>query len=301
MYFLLSILIVKRAKIKLRTHPSVFFSPNSIRFGCHFDSTSSISRRHGSSSSITEQSRRREAEAMAGLLAWAADVVGGHGSVHGDEADDIPILFTEEQQSYVRELDRKSASLTRAIQDLRQRLPPADISQRLPHLLAHSLASNAALTMQLNAHSATKEQTQLREVTLQEENAAYERAISNCESKIQEKVQETDLLQRKLKEIDDVEINLREQMENVEAAKVSESAKSSDLVVLRKEVREGSDAEAAKVSVLEKLEAKKKELSSMEEIVQELERKWAHTQEKALKQPTPGLHFHNPAKVIEGR
>ncbi|CAL1390767.1 unnamed protein product [Linum trigynum] len=224
---------------------------------------------------------------MAGLLAWAADVVGGHGSVHGDEADDIPILFTEEQQNYVRELDRKSASLTRAIQDLRQRLPPADISQRLPHLLAHSLASNAALTMQLNAHSATKEQTQLREVTLQEENAAYERAISNCESKIQEKLQEADLLQRKLKEIDDAENILREQMENAEAAKLSESAKSSDLVVLRKEVREGSDTEAAKVSVLEKLEAKKKELSSMEEIVQELERKWAHTQEKALKQPTP--------------
>jgi hypothetical protein len=37
-------------------------------------------------------------------------------------------------------------------------------------------------------------QAQLREVTLQEENAAYEKAISNCESKIQEKIEEAELL-----------------------------------------------------------------------------------------------------------
>lgn len=42
-------------------------------------------------------------------------------------------------------------------------------------------------------------QTQLREVTLQEENAAYEKAISNCENKIQEKMREADSLRRKLK------------------------------------------------------------------------------------------------------
>lgn len=41
-------------------------------------------------------------------------------------------------------------------------------------------------------------QAQLRELTLLEENAGYEKAISNCESKIQEKVQEADLLWRKL-------------------------------------------------------------------------------------------------------
>lgn len=41
-------------------------------------------------------------------------------------------------------------------------------------------------------------QAQLREVTLQEENDAYEKAISNCENNIQEKTQEVDLLQRKL-------------------------------------------------------------------------------------------------------
>lgn len=98
---------------------------------------------------------------MAGLLAWAADVVGKSGHINGADDDDpnsIPLILTDEQQAYVQELNRKAASLSRAIQDLRLRLPPPDISQRLPHLHAHSLASNAALALQLNAHSATKEQ-----------------------------------------------------------------------------------------------------------------------------------------------
>lgn len=98
---------------------------------------------------------------MAGLLAWAADVVGGGGGSN-DEDDaanaTIPIIFTPEQQRYAIELDQKSASLSRSIQDLRLRIPPADIAQRLPHLHAHSLASSAALALQLNAHSSTREQ-----------------------------------------------------------------------------------------------------------------------------------------------
>lgn len=94
---------------------------------------------------------------MAGLLAWAADVVGG--GWRSDEENDpnsIPLIFTPEQQAYALELDRRSASLNRSIQDLRLRLPPPDISDRLPHLHAHSLASNNALALQLNAHSSTK-------------------------------------------------------------------------------------------------------------------------------------------------
>ncbi|PRQ53183.1 hypothetical protein RchiOBHm_Chr2g0163701 [Rosa chinensis] len=142
---------------------------------------------------------------MAGLLAWAADVVGAGGG-QGDEDDNpnsIPLIFTPEQQKYALDLDSKAASLSRLIHDLRLRIPPSDISQRLPHLHAHSLASNAALALQLNAHSSTREQAQLREVTLQEENAAYEKAISNCESKIQEKIEEVELLRRKLEEMED--------------------------------------------------------------------------------------------------
>ena len=41
-------------------------------------------------------------------------------------------------------------------------------------------------------------QAQLREVTLQEENVAYEKALSNCENKIQGKMQEAESLRRKL-------------------------------------------------------------------------------------------------------
>ncbi|XP_042475692.1 uncharacterized protein LOC122057605 [Macadamia integrifolia] len=137
---------------------------------------------------------------MAGLLAWAADVVGGGGqSDDEDERNRFPVVkFTPEQQKYARDLDVKAACITRSIQDLRLRLPPPDISQRLPHLHAHSLASNAALALQLNAHSATREEAQLREVALQEENAAYEKTITNCEKRIQEKLQEADMLQTKL-------------------------------------------------------------------------------------------------------
>lgn len=42
-------------------------------------------------------------------------------------------------------------------------------------------------------------QTQQREARLLEENAEYERAISSCEIKIQEKLQEAELLLSKLK------------------------------------------------------------------------------------------------------
>lgn len=99
---------------------------------------------------------------MAGLIAWAADVVGG-GTQPNDEdnTNSIPIVFTPDQLNYVKELDGKTASLRRTIQDLRLRIPPPDISQRLPHLHAHSLASNADLALQLNAHFATRQQVLL--------------------------------------------------------------------------------------------------------------------------------------------
>lgn len=102
---------------------------------------------------------RCDCEEIAGLFAWAADVVGGS---HNNEEDDnntnsITLIFTPQQQSYLIDLDRNTTSLTRTIQDLWLRLPPSDISQHLPHIHAYSLASNNALILQLNAHSATKE------------------------------------------------------------------------------------------------------------------------------------------------
>ncbi|XAR71339.1 hypothetical protein NMG60_11028548 [Bertholletia excelsa] len=226
---------------------------------------------------------------MAGLLAWAADVVGRGGQSEEDENTAIPVVFTPEQQQYVRELDQKSASLSRSIQDLRLRLPPPDISQRLPHLHAHSLASNAALALQLNAHSATKEQAQQREVSLQEENAAYGKAILDCENKIQEKLQESELLRNKLKEMDSTEKCLKAELENVLATlDARKSANSDELSTDSKTaVAAQEDAEASKSSLLNELETKKKELSSMEDMVQDLEKKWAQVQDNALKKPSP--------------
>lgn len=227
---------------------------------------------------------------MAGLIAWAADVVGGGGQSNDeDDANSIPIVFSPDQLNYVRELDGKAASLRRIIQDLRLRIPPSDISQRLPHLHAHSLASNADLALQLNSHSATRQQAQLRAETLQEENAAYDKAILNCENKIQEKLQEAEFLKMKLKEMDENENNLRIELESAQPTlNTSQSRKSGDVVVESKTTIEAqADTDASKSSILDKLESKRKELSSMEETVQDLEKKWSKVQDNALKQPSP--------------
>ncbi|KAF5749949.1 leucine-rich repeat-containing protein [Tripterygium wilfordii] len=226
---------------------------------------------------------------MAGLLAWAADVVKAHGGQSDEEADKIPLIFTEEQQKYAQELHQKATSLSRSIQDLRLRLPSPDISQRLPHLHAHSLAYNNALALQLNSHSSTREQAHLRAETLQEENAAYEKAITDCENKIHEKTQEAYLLRRKLEEIDETEKKLKDELENPQTAsddsllgKADESVNVSEMTV-----EAISEDEASKSAILEELESKKRELSTMEEIVQDLEIKWAEVQDNALKQPSP--------------
>ncbi|GMP30882.1 hypothetical protein CsSME_00005338 [Camellia sinensis var. sinensis] len=224
---------------------------------------------------------------MAGLLAWAADVVGGS----NDEEDDsssipIPLLFTPQQQHYSIELGLKSASLSRSIQDLRLTLPSHHISLRLPHLHAHSLASNAALALQFDSHSSTRQQAQLRETTLQEENIAFEKVISNCEDKIQERLQEAELLRAKLKKTDLAEKNLKTELENALAAlDARKSRKSGELLIDSKTaVLAQEDTKASEYALLDKLENKKKELCSTEEMIQELEKKWAQVQENALKQ-----------------
>ncbi|XP_038895964.1 golgin subfamily A member 1 [Benincasa hispida] len=229
---------------------------------------------------------------MAGLLAWAADVVGGGGgggANHDDEQiTSIPIIFTPEQQNYVRELNQKAASLSRSVRDLRLRLPPPDISQRLPHLHAHSLASTADLTLQLNAHSSTREQVQLRVISLQEENVAYGKAISNCENKIQEKRQEADLLMSKLEELEETTKNLEIELEKAQAAlENDESINFGELTSKPSKVEAEQDMEVSKSALLEKLDIKKQELSSMEDTVKELEKRWVEIQDKSLKQPSP--------------
>ncbi|KAL1338417.1 hypothetical protein AAHE18_10G209600 [Arachis hypogaea] len=237
---------------------------------------------------------------MAGLLAWAADVVGGGGGSGGEE-ESIPLVLSEQQSKYVQELDHKATSLRRSIQDLRQRLPPQDISQSLPHLHAHSLASNAALALQLNSHSATRQQAQLREVTLKEENAAYEKAILNCENKIKEKIQEADSLRMKLEEMDEMEKTLKAELEHMQVQASVDANKSRRSDGLKEEMNpKADDADASKSAIQEKLENKKKELSSMEVTVQELEKKWAEMQENALKQPSPAQREKALDKQLHG-
>uniref|UniRef100_A0A0E0EIU0 Uncharacterized protein n=1 Tax=Oryza meridionalis TaxID=40149 RepID=A0A0E0EIU0_9ORYZ len=168
---------------------------------------------------------------MSGILAWAADVVGGAGAANDDEADDARAVasaaMTPEQRLRAADLDAKAASLRRSIHDLRLRVPPPHVAQRLPHLHAHSLASSAALALQLNAHSSTKEQALQREITLQEENAAYEKAISNCRQKIQEKQMEVTLLQSNLKEMEISEQDLKAQLDNAQNEQYASQNKAS--------------------------------------------------------------------------
>ncbi|KAH7511402.1 hypothetical protein JRO89_XSUnG0205600 [Xanthoceras sorbifolium] len=272
---------------------------------------------------------------MAGLLAWAADVVGGHKEDEEHPDSSISIVFTAEQQKYVQELDRKAASLSRSVQDLRLRLPPPDIAQRLPHLHAHSLASNAALALQLNSHSATRQQdskkcidhaplwhpwrginclhmggAQLRELTLLEENAAYEKAISNCECKIQEKLQEANSLRRKLKELDEIEKSLAAELDS--ARTVLNANRSGRVIESEVEPRTadeaGADTDVSESAIREKLEEKKRELSSVEEIVQEWEKQWEQVKHNALKQPSPvqrekmlDKQLHSLIEQLEGK
>ncbi|QCD93056.1 spindle pole body component 110 [Vigna unguiculata] len=230
---------------------------------------------------------------MAGLLAWA---VGGGAGKEAEDDSIIPILFSEDQQRYVIELDQKAASLRRLIHDLRLRLPPQDISQSLPHLHAHSLASNAALALQLNSHSATRQQAQLREVTLKEENAAYENAISDFENKIKEKLQEADILRTKLQEMDETEKKLKAELDNMK----QQVSDGWDEMKANSKAGFDADAEASRSALLDELEEKKKQLNSMEDAVKELEKKWARVQENALKQPSPAQREKTLDKQLHG-
>ncbi|XP_062028635.1 uncharacterized protein LOC133744559 [Rosa rugosa] len=107
-------------------------------------------------------------------------------------------------------------------------------------------------------------QAQLREVTLQEENDAYENAISNCESKIQEKIEEAELLRRKLEELEDTEKNLRDELENAQTALDTSRSRGSDEAVgnSKTSVETGDDMESSKKAILDMLEERKRELSA---------------------------------------
>ncbi len=98
--------------------------------------------------------QRNTRSGMAGLLAWAADVVGGSGA----GSDDHTLRMTPQQWQAVSALDARAAALQHSLQQIRQRMPPAHIAERLPHLHADSVAAHSALALEIHAHSATREQ-----------------------------------------------------------------------------------------------------------------------------------------------
>ncbi|KAF8389845.1 hypothetical protein HHK36_024362 [Tetracentron sinense] len=202
-----------------------------------------------------------------------------------------------------RDIDFPLSSQSLTITDLRKRGGEPLVVGRLHKYLKSSLGGNLIYTLQLEEECWRRisEYTtflslkylrheliyvQLREVTLQEENAAYEKAISNCEKKMQEKLHEADLLHNKLKEMDVTEKHLRAELEKTQAA-LEVSLCGESLVDSKTTQEAQADSEASEIAILEKLDNKKKELSLMEEIIQDLEKKWALVQHNSLRQPSP--------------
>ncbi|KAF5958454.1 hypothetical protein HYC85_005679 [Camellia sinensis] len=97
---------------------------------------------------------------------------------------------------------------------------------------------------------------------------------------------ESKLKYRALQKTDLAEKNLKTELENALAAlDARKSRKSGELLIDSKTaVLAQEDTKASEYALLDKLENKKKELCSTEEMIQELEKKWAQVQENALKQ-----------------
>lgn len=222
---------------------------------------------------------------MAGLLAWAADVVGGNANANGNgNGVQYTVLpkFSGEEEAYLRELDQKATSLQRTLQLLRQRIP-----QSLPHLHTHTSASNSALTLELHAHSATRLQAQQREVSLQEENAAYGKAIAATQQQITEKSKEVHQLDAKLKDIDEFGRNQRNELEELQAL-LQERENNGPGDEPKRDSEQDSLYLSSLVTVkLEDLENKRNELKLWEEKLIELEEKWTITQHNLAQQPSP--------------
>lgn len=221
---------------------------------------------------------------MAGLLAWAADVVGGNASANGNGNGVQYIVlpkFSGEEEEYLRELDQKATSLQRTLQLLRQRIP-----QSLPHLHTHASASNSALTLELHAHSATRLQAQQREASLQEENAAYGKAIAATQQQIIEKSKEVHQLDAKLKDLDESGRNQRNEIEELQALlQERENNGPGD---------EPKDSEQDSLSLTslatvkaEDLENKRNELKLWEDKLMKLEEAWTILQHNLAQQPSP--------------
>ncbi|XP_024381402.1 uncharacterized protein [Physcomitrium patens] len=227
---------------------------------------------------------------MAGLLAWAADVVVGNGS----ESADRTLHFTPQQRQAVSALDARAAALQHSLQLLRQRMPPSNIAQRLPHLHADSLASHSALALEKHAHSATLNQLQAREASLQAENENYAKALAARQQHAREKAQETLQLAATLEEIEATEVKLRADLERLQKAValrdgLASSAVSTDKKGLQDDSKRSDFSAIQDVSTLEEqeLQSIKLELARWEGKVIRLEKEWEALQHNTSRTPSP--------------
>ncbi|GLJ36615.1 hypothetical protein SUGI_0736480 [Cryptomeria japonica] len=224
---------------------------------------------------------------MAGLLAWAADVVGGNGD--GEEAYEYEIVpkFSPEEEDLIRRLNERSGWLEKKLEELRRRIPPGTIAHTLPHLLKDTLASSSALSLERNAHQGTRLQAQLREASLLEENKAYTKAIEAGQQQIQEKSHEARQLEAKLKEVNELSRNQRIEFEELQ-----------DLVLEREKNRSGNEPETggktgscssspAATTKEDEIEDKRNELKFWEDKLIELEKKWNTLQHNLSHQLSP--------------
>ncbi|KAJ7556944.1 hypothetical protein O6H91_05G105500 [Diphasiastrum complanatum] len=250
---------------------------------------------------------------MAGLLAWAADVVGGGGSgslpVGEEERVEGGFELTAEQQEQMRRLDSRAWTLQREIQQLRQSLPPSHIAQRLPYLHADSLTSQSALALELHAHSATRLQLQIREASLQSENAAYAKALAATQQQANEKAQEAKELEACFEEMHDAEQKLRAELyqlqtqraEHDNALKESQISQMDEASFLSSSTMPAEELELQ--SIREELESWQSKVSTLQEelsFLQQTSSRWPSSvqREKDLERRLRSLTEQLVAKQV---
>ncbi|KAI5078931.1 hypothetical protein GOP47_0006602 [Adiantum capillus-veneris] len=228
---------------------------------------------------------------MAGLLAWAADVVTGNGQQKQEEEEEqeapwrgIRLRLGTEEQEEVRQLEERAAALHQTIQHLRLRIPPPDISRSLPQLHADSLAAHSALTSELNAHQMTQKESETREASLRVENAAYAKAIAAVQGQLQGKRQERSLLNARIQEMENEESGMR-----VVLDRLPRSLAKKDGVVLEGTVKENPPILSSSDKSLkegEELQRTRAELRMWENKVARLEQEWLNLLQNSTRYPS---------------
>lgn len=226
---------------------------------------------------------------MAGLLAWAADVVGGNGL----DSPDRRLRLTPQQWQEISALDARAAALQHTLQVLRQLMPPSNIAQRFPHLHADSVASQSALALEKVAHAATLNQLQAREASLQAENANYANALAARQQHAREKAQEALQFATTLEEMEAAEEKLRVELERLQHVVAErETGAASPAITEKKEQQDDGKPELSSsndMSALEEqeLQSIKIELTRWENKVIRLEKEWESLQHSTSRTPSP--------------